>query len=214
MTTNYKIPLLLSCLGISCVGSLIFTPAAKAGYCEDLYPESGGRRSSSYPGCLEREGNRQFNRNLDQQIQNTRPTGDQVRGAAGNVFSFIFTLRPSGIYDNGGFGYGVQSKIPFGKNISLRTSYHIQPDVNTFDIGGTYSFGEPRGIRPFVGAGTRARTYGSNYTGSRDGNSGVYASAGVDVPLGSVAGVSARVVQPFSGGSTEVQSSIGLFTDF
>jgi hypothetical protein len=207
MATNSKLLLLSYCVALS-IGNLVIAPAAQAGYCEDLYPLSGGRRSDLYSDCVKREGDRNFNRQLDGQINNTRVNPGDFRDGLFNTFSKL-NLGPSVISGEGGVGYGVQGKIPLTDRIDIRGGINFQSASSSFNIGATYNPLGNSGIRPFVGTGWRSRSYRSDYVGAR--SDGFYGTAGVDIPIWGPTGATVQANQSFNGGATEIQGTINVF---
>jgi tetratricopeptide (TPR) repeat protein len=62
---NFYLSIFLSCVGTLSTSPIVFTPAARSEYCEDVYLRHGDRHNSLSSGCSERKSNREQAQNLD-----------------------------------------------------------------------------------------------------------------------------------------------------
>jgi hypothetical protein len=223
MKNYFQQSLLLACASAVSASLLMSAPAARAGICEDNYGTNGISDPIGFANCQKLPPKTIWQRTLDR----NKPAPTNMKDFAGGFSNLLFSLRPSLMYSNGGIGYGAQTRFDMSQEADVRLGLHFQPEITTLDISANYKFGEYGQIRPFIGGGWQNKSFGSNYTGPRPRSSdiGVSLIAGVDIPLGNISKISARIDQPLSSivssllpfsedspsSSTEFQVMLSLF---
>jgi hypothetical protein len=213
MKNNLKSQIILFCVTATyLIAGIVFSPLAQAETLDEKLKREQRKRDAEKKRIEQ----------LDQGIIDSR-NNMNIRDFGGGLFNLFFLLRPSLMYSTTGIGYGAQTTFRFSREGDVRFGLHLQPEITTWDFSTTYKFDEPGGMQPFIGGGWQHRNFSSNYTGNRDANLGTYLMAGVDIPLGNISKVSARINLPItsivsllpemtpSESSTEFQVMVSLF---
>jgi hypothetical protein len=218
MKQHFQPSILLSCAGTLAASLLISAPAAHA-QCVGQNDNVRCHKQELDSDIKNRESNRNLIKNIED-IPRPNINKEDFGGGLGNIF---FSLRPSLMYSTTGIGYGAQTTFRFSREGDARFALYLQPEITTWDISTTYKFGEPGEMQPFIGGGWQRKNFGANFTGNREQDLGAFLMAGVDLPLGNMAKVSAQVRHPIaaivsllpemkpSPSSTELQVMFSLF---